>query len=200
MNTNRLAQHYGNLDGPQRYGLMVSAQARGDDPEYARLVREARTEFWRLPDYYAAAEAWLVVALLHYIEVADLMGLSLRLWAQADSEFFDEETRKQAVEVASMLEYRVLEEVRAWVKLGKEHGVDALHLWAGLTPWDRLRGEIARAKRSAMTRAAFEGFWRRSAPDLPARLPRYAAVALRRLRANLMMFLNSWKSAPAVGG
>jgi hypothetical protein len=131
---------------------------------------------------------------LHYVTVQDLVADAHRLWQEADNKLIDNDLRKRALEVARLVDFRIVCEVAAWVRLGREHGLDSLALWRDLPGWPKLRLAIAAARRSALKPVEVQELFRQHAPDKAVNARRPVALALDRLRHLLGMFLGSWKT------
>src|SRR5262249_25858501 len=72
--------------GPaERLSLLVSAAARGDDGEHARLMAAAPRVAWRVPHTFARTFALLVVSALHRMESLELAALLFKTSALADA-------------------------------------------------------------------------------------------------------------------
>src|SRR5215831_17026304 len=77
MNTECLAKLYDRLTPRERLPLIVAASGRDDEAERGRLMRSAPTGLYRLPDFYWLADALSDAALLHLLQVVDLVALFL---------------------------------------------------------------------------------------------------------------------------
>jgi hypothetical protein len=102
---------------------------------------------------------------------------------------------------ADLAGYLLLVHARAWRRLGREHGIDALALWRDLPGWDQLREELGITHRAGLTpaRAAAALRGTKARPDGGRGRVRTVRSVLAEMRAEFDAFTGSWKD-PTTGG
>jgi len=134
MNTNALAKLYDRLSPRERLPLIVAASVRGDEAERGRLMRTAPRSLYRLPDYHGLADALQDAALLHLLEVLDLVALFLQASGSEEQSAIlkDQEHDERWMRIVRMAAYLITARRDAWRLLCGELGIDAEILLKGL--------------------------------------------------------------------
>jgi hypothetical protein len=91
MNANPLAKHYSLLTPEERFKLILTAGARGDDEEQTRLVNAGGRITQRMPDHTPYARAFDELATLVFIELMDEVARYSDAFHRADATDFDDD-------------------------------------------------------------------------------------------------------------
>jgi hypothetical protein len=83
--TNILAKKYPYLSADERFSLLLAASARGDEVEANRLANAAPPATFKVSDMFGRSLAFVVVSMIHRMELLNLAAHFFKATAIADS-------------------------------------------------------------------------------------------------------------------
>ena len=93
MTTNTLAKKYAYLSADERFSLLLAANERGDTVEENRLAQSAERASFRVSDLFGRSLAYVIVSMIHHMELLNLTALFFKTTAIADSEIGETDPR-----------------------------------------------------------------------------------------------------------
>jgi hypothetical protein len=178
MNTNGLAKHYVKLTAVERFALVLSAGARGDEAEQDRLVGAGERIVLSMADYAPFARAFEEVALLVFVELLDGAAAYLDAFHRSDdAEIGAKPARKRTagkhapgrartreddrltkpvwqrlLDVALPYGFLLKTKAAGWELFCGRLNVPAFALWNALPGFDRVQRALKLAREAAFTR------------------------------------------------
>jgi hypothetical protein len=83
--TNTIAKKYPFLSADERFSLLLAASARGDEVEVNRLAQSATPEMFKVSDLFGRSQAFVVVSMIHRLELLNLAAFFFKTTSIADS-------------------------------------------------------------------------------------------------------------------
>ena len=117
MTTNTLAKKYAYLSADERFSLLLAANDRGDTIEENRLTQSAERASFRVSDLFGRSLAYVIVSMIHHMELLNLTAFFFKTTAIADSEAWKRNGKLN--DAARMFGYLMNIHADAWLEFCK---------------------------------------------------------------------------------
>jgi hypothetical protein len=145
MNSATLAKHYDALTPAERFALILSADARGDEAEADRIAAAAGRVTYSVRDFVPYSQAFLDLAEGVYLQLFDYALYFAELESLSD----DLDRSTESMFAAGFMLKTLLD---GWKLFCERRHVPPFAVWQILPGWDHLKRLVKRAERLAFTR------------------------------------------------